>query len=66
MMNNGGFPKQIQQRLNALAQIRIVLVRTSHPGNVGQVARDGEYGVAGVGDYFTTFCRYVRATGSSD
>ena len=39
MMNNGGFPKQIQQRLNALAQIRIVLVRTSHPGNVGQVAR---------------------------
>ena len=33
------FPQKIQQRVHALANIRIVLVRTSHPGNVGQVAR---------------------------
>ena len=33
------FPQKIQQRLGALTDIRIVLVRTSHPGNVGQVAR---------------------------
>ena len=33
------FPQKIQQRVDALANIRIVLVRTSHPGNVGQVAR---------------------------
>ena len=33
------FPQKIQQRLDALSHIRIVLVRTSHPGNVGQVAR---------------------------
>ncbi len=33
------FPQKIQQRVRALADIRIVLVRTSHPGNVGQVAR---------------------------
>ena len=33
------FPQKIQQRLDALSQIRVVLVRTSHPGNVGQVAR---------------------------
>ena len=33
------FPQKIQQRVHALAKIRMVLVRTSHPGNVGQVAR---------------------------
>ena len=33
------FPQKIQQRVHALANIRMVLVRTSHPGNVGQVAR---------------------------
>ena len=33
------FPQKVQQRVRALANIRIVLVRTSHPGNVGQVAR---------------------------
>ena len=33
------FPQKIQQRVHALANIRMVLLRTSHPGNVGQVAR---------------------------
>ena len=36
---SSAFPQKIQQRVHALANIRIVLVRTSHPGNVGQVAR---------------------------
>ena len=36
---NEMIPQNIQQRLVALKTIRIILVRTSHPGNVGQVAR---------------------------
>ncbi len=39
MSLSSDFPQKIQQRVHALANIRIVLVRTSHPGNVGQVAR---------------------------
>ena len=39
MSLSSDFPQKIQQRVHALANIRIVWVRTSHPGNVGQVAR---------------------------
>lgn len=39
MSLSSDFPQKIQQRVHALANIRMVLVRTSHPGNVGQVAR---------------------------
>ena len=39
MNHHSDLTQKIQNRLNGLAEIRVVLVRTSHPGNVGQVAR---------------------------
>ena len=53
-----------ESRLSLLSQIRIILVRTSHPGNVGQVAR--AMANMGLNELYITAPRFADMTRQPD
>lgn len=52
------------QKLNWLNQVRVILVRTSHPGNVGQVARAMKN--MGLSELYITSPRFADMTAQPD
>lgn len=59
-----GMFMNVAQRVGQLAEIRIVLVRTSHPGNVGQVAR--AMANMGLHELYITSPRFLDMTSQPD